>query len=83
VELNNGPLSAGIELLVGSRLLDEEALTGNLIALKIAMKAATPSGSVSNAYLVAGKGVRNVVPRDGVMLCCRLGGRLLCILRMV
>jgi hypothetical protein len=63
--INNGPLDAGSDIVVGSRLLDEEALTSNHTAVKEAFKAATPSGSSTSAYLVGGKGVRNAVPRGG------------------
>jgi hypothetical protein len=62
---NNGPLNAGFDAVVGSRLLDEEALTSNLTAVKEAFKAATPLGSSSSVYLVGGKGVWDVVPRGG------------------
>jgi hypothetical protein len=63
--VNNGPLNAGFDVLVGSRLLDEEALTNNLTAVIEAFKTATPHGSSSNVYLVGGKGVWDVVPRGG------------------
>ena len=61
--INNGPLDAGFDVVVGSRLLDEEALTSNLTAVKEAFQVATPPGSSSNVYLVGGKGVWNAVPR--------------------
>ena len=63
--INNGPLSAGQDYVVGSRLLDEEALTSNLTALVEAFQTATPPGSSSSVYLVGGKGVWDVVPRGG------------------
>jgi hypothetical protein len=63
--INNGPLTAGTDIVVGSRLLDEEALTSNLTAVIEAFKTATPPGSVSSVYLVGGKGVWDVVPRGG------------------
>jgi FAD binding domain len=63
--INNGPLNAGGDHLVGSRLLDEEALTSNLTALIEAFQTATPPGSGSSVYLVGGKGVWDVVPRGG------------------
>lgn len=63
--INNGPLDAGFDIVVGSRLLDEEALTSNLTAVKEAFKTATPPGSSSQVHLVRGKGVWDVVPRGG------------------
>ncbi len=64
-EPHNGPSDAGHDQVLGSRLLDKKALTGNLTALKQAFKAATPPGSVINAYLVGGKGVMDATPRGG------------------
>ncbi len=63
--LNNGPLDAGSDVILGSRLLDAKALTGNLTALKETFKAVTPVGSTTSVYLVAGKGVSDAVPRGG------------------
>jgi hypothetical protein len=63
--VNNGPLDAGFDILVGSRLLDEEALTSNLTAVIEAFKTVTPYGSSSSVYLVGGKGVWDAVPRGG------------------
>jgi hypothetical protein len=63
--VNNGPLDAGSDLVIGSRLLDEEALTSNHTAVIEAFKAATPPGSSTSAYLVGGNGVWNAVPRGG------------------
>jgi hypothetical protein len=63
--ISNGPLDAGFDQYIGSRLLDEKALTQNLTALKEAYKAATPSGGMTSAYLVGGRGVMNAKPRGG------------------
>ena len=63
--VNNGPNDAGHNQVLGSRLLDEEALTGNFTALKETYKAITPPGSISSVYLVGGKNVMNAVPRGG------------------
>jgi hypothetical protein len=63
--LSNGPLDAGFDQYIGSRLLDEKALTENLTALASAFKASTPSGGMTSAYLVGGKGVMNAKPRGG------------------
>lgn len=63
--VNSGPNNAGYDLLFGSRLLDERALTANITALKEAIKGATAPGLGSGALLVSGKGVRDVVPRGG------------------
>lgn len=63
--ISNGPLDAGFDQYLGSRLLDRKALTQNLTAVAAAFKAATPSGSVTSAYLVGGKGVMHAKPRGG------------------
>lgn len=62
---SNGPLDAGHDQYLGSRLLDENALTQNLTSLKEAYKTASPPGSVTSVYLVSGKGVHNAKPRGG------------------
>jgi len=63
---NNGPLTgAGGDVLVGSRLLDEKALSQNLTALKDALKIVTQTGPATGLYLVAGRGVANAKPRGG------------------
>lgn len=54
----------GNDTFVGSRLLDETALTGNLTASAAAFRQLS-SGGVATAYLVSGKGVRDARPRDG------------------
>lgn len=63
--VSNGPLDAGYDQYIGSRLLDGKALTQNSTALKEALKAATASGSGIGAYLVGGRGVMNAKPRGG------------------
>jgi len=63
--INNGPLDAGFDEYLGSRLLGEQALTENLTALAEAYKAATPMGGMTSAYLVGGHGVMNAKPRGG------------------
>jgi hypothetical protein len=62
---NNGPLDGGSDGLVGSWLLDEKALTGDLNALKEAIKAFTPPDSYSGPYLVSGRNVWDSIPRGG------------------
>jgi hypothetical protein len=62
---NNGPLNGGVDMLLGSRLLDGNALTTNLTALKQAFQTATPPGSVTQVNLVAGKNVWDAHPRGG------------------
>jgi hypothetical protein len=59
-----GSESAGGDILIGSRLLDEKALSANLTALKEAIKIAGSSGTLQ-PYLVAGRGVQNSKPRGG------------------
>lgn len=61
---NNGPNNAGLDMLVGSRLLGKAALT-NIASLKNAIKTASPLHGGGSAYLVGGKGVKTVVPRGG------------------
>ena len=53
--------------MVGSRLLDTEALTTNLTAVKVALQGFIPQGDGQSASidLVSGKGVWNAMPRGG------------------
>lgn len=70
---NNGPLSGGGDILLGSRLLDEKALTSNITKLAETLEIASggPKGGGLNfglgVYLVGpgGKSTRKVVPRGG------------------
>jgi hypothetical protein len=62
---NNGPLDCGSDGLVGSWLLDEKALTGDLNSLTEAIKAFTPPDSYSGPYLVSGRNVWDSIPRGG------------------
>jgi hypothetical protein len=61
---NPSPGFAGIDIIIGSRLLDEKALTADLSALKAALKVAIPPGGASVNFVAGGK-VRDVVPRGG------------------
>lgn len=61
----NGPDYAGIDLAVGSRLLDEKALTSNLTALRVGLQNSFAPGNGGQINLVSGKGVRDAVPRGG------------------
>jgi hypothetical protein len=64
---NNGPYYAGIELVVGSRLLSADALH-DVAALETAVKGVLPSdvgGVGMNFYLLGGKGIADAVPRGG------------------
>ena len=61
----NGPLDGGTDVMLGSRLLDGKALTGNSTALKQAIQLATPPGQVTQANLVGGRNVWNAKPRGG------------------
>ena len=63
--VNNGPLDASHNQVLGSRLLDGKALTGDLIALKETFRKLTPAGSVTNVFLVGGNNVMNAQPRGG------------------
>ena len=62
---SNGPLTGGDDVMLGSRLLDGKALTGNYTALKQAIQLATPAGEVTQANLVGGENVWNAKPRGG------------------
>ena len=62
---NNGPNNAGSDILVGSRLLTRHSLEANVTALREAIKAASSPLAGIQAYMVGGKGVRNVIPRGG------------------
>lgn len=53
---NNGPLDAGFDGILGSRLLDRKSLTGNRTALKEALIVAPGEGPLLS-HLVSGKGV--------------------------
>jgi hypothetical protein len=60
---HNELIGAGVDQVLGSRLLDEKALLQNLTALKDALKIVTqPSVQLS---LVAGRGVANAKRRGG------------------
>lgn len=63
--VSNGPLGANHDQILGSRLLDGKALTGNLTALKETYQKITPKGSITSIYLVGGKNVMNAQPRGG------------------
>lgn len=65
--LANGPDNAGSDIMIGSRLLDTEALTGDLAALKTALKGsmAPGLGRYGQANFVSGEGVWNAKPRGG------------------
>ena len=63
---SNGPDNAGLDIMVGSRLLPAEALTANLTALKVALQGFNnPQSGDIGVDFVSGKGVWNAVPRDG------------------
>ncbi|OBT38737.1 hypothetical protein VE00_10689 [Pseudogymnoascus sp. WSF 3629] len=55
---HNGPLNAGFDGILGSRLLDRKSLTGNRAALKEALIVAPGKGTLLG-HLVSGKGVHN------------------------
>lgn len=64
--IGNGPDWAGVDIMVGSRLLPAEALTANLTALKIALQGfVNPQSEDISVDFVSGKGVWNAVPRGG------------------
>jgi hypothetical protein len=55
---------AGYNNVMGSRLLDEQALTANATALKVALEKFSAGGQAT-VYIVSGKGVFNAKPRGG------------------
>jgi hypothetical protein len=63
--VNNGPLDANHDQVLGSRLFDGKALTANLTALKQTFQKVTPAGSITSVFMVGGKGVMNAQPRGG------------------
>lgn len=63
-ESNNGPLDAGFDQELGSRLLDAKALT-NGPALKEMFNTVVSDGDILSMFLVSGKGVHNAQPRGG------------------
>ncbi|KAH8654466.1 hypothetical protein BGZ60DRAFT_532835 [Tricladium varicosporioides] len=64
---NNGGPPGGIDLILGSRLLDEKALSFNGSALKEALQNAIPNrlDASLSIYFISGKGVHDAVPRGG------------------
>ncbi|KAK3937418.1 FAD-binding domain-containing protein [Diplogelasinospora grovesii] len=63
-EENFDPSPAGYESVMGSRLLDQQALTANITATKIALEKFAAGGQAT-VYIVSGKGVHNAQPRGG------------------
>ncbi|CAG8959569.1 hypothetical protein HYFRA_00001470 [Hymenoscyphus fraxineus] len=63
----NGPLNAGNDFLVGSRLFDEKALTGNVTKLAETLETVVEGSGNFRIFLVGrgGKSLRKVVPRGG------------------
>lgn len=59
----NGP--PGTDFFVGSRLLDERALTADLDANSAAYAQVIADRGVGTVHLVGGKGVRDARPREG------------------
>ncbi|GKT42657.1 FAD-linked oxidoreductase patO [Colletotrichum spaethianum] len=62
---NHDQNKGGMNKLLVSRLLDEEALTGDLDALAGAVKTMTDNVGGMYAFLVSGKGVHDAKPRGG------------------
>ena len=56
----NPPEAVGVDVRIGSRLLDKEALTSNKSALNAALRAASPQPWTIIGHVVAGPGPRNV-----------------------
>lgn len=62
--MNYDPSPVGHENVMSSRLLDREALTGNLTKAREAYELFADWGG-SNMFIVSGKGVHDAVPRGG------------------
>ena len=63
-QANKNEMPIGGNNAVGNRLLDGKALS-NVTALRVAMKKATPSGTLANLNLVAGPGLWAAKPAGG------------------
>lgn len=63
-EQNYDPSPVGYSNVMGSRLLDTQALTGNITATKLAFEKFAAGGQAT-AYIVSGKGVWTAKPRGG------------------
>ena len=57
--------ASGVDIAIGSRLLDENALTADSAKLMQALKQAAPAGGLLKGHLVAGRGVKEAVPAGG------------------
>ena len=68
----------GFDGRLGSRLLDEEALTSNPARLRQALEATTPPGECLMGHMTTGKGVRKRNLRVAVMRYCLHGGTATC-----
>lgn len=63
-EENYDPSPVGYSSVMSSRLLDKEALTGNVTALKTGLQRFSAGGQAT-VYIVSGKGVFEAKPRGG------------------
>jgi hypothetical protein len=62
---NNGPYYAGLELVIGSRLLSAPALS-DISAIETALKGVLSVPEIPlNFYLLGGKGITDALPRGG------------------
>ena len=61
---NYDPSPSGLDLVMGSRLLDKQALTGNITALKSGLQKFS-KGDQTTVFIVSGKGVHDAQPRGG------------------
>lgn len=64
-EANYDKSPVGLNKVVGSRLLDEKALTGNLTRLKEALIGYSTGADESAVFMVSGEGVHKAKPRGG------------------
>ena len=57
--------AVGLDGRLGSRLLDENALTSDVGKLRKVLQASTPTGATMMDHVTGGKGVREVKPAGG------------------
>ena len=63
--VSSGAIGVGTDIVLGSRLLNGEALSSPRAVLVQTLQEATPPGGVVNINLISGPGVWSAVPRGG------------------
>jgi hypothetical protein len=64
-DVNSAAIGVGSDVILGSRLLDGEALSSPRAVMAQTLQEVTPPGGVVNINLVSGPGVWSAVPRGG------------------